>query len=112
MGMVGAPTASGGGVRDAALKMAMDRAAKQKKKNKDKKEEEKTEYDKATEGKSDAIPREVGSTFRQLLDSGEKEKFKYSNTKPDGSIETLEYEHCIPGGLLNPKGIKCTEQKI
>ncbi len=33
MGMVGAPTAAGGGgVRDAALKLAMDKAAKQKKK--------------------------------------------------------------------------------
>ncbi len=112
--MVGAPTAAGGGgVRDAALKLAMDKAAKQKKKSKDKKEEEKTEYDKATDGtSSDSAFREIGASFRQLFDSGEKEKLKYSKKNPDGSDELMQYEHCVPGGLLNPRGIKCTEQKF
>jgi hypothetical protein len=113
MGMVGAPTAAGGGVREAALKMAVERAAKQKKKNKDKKEEEKTEYDKVTDGTAtDTAFREIGSTFRQLFENGEREKFKYSKKNPDGSIEIMEYENCVPSGPLNPSGIKCTEQKF
>jgi hypothetical protein len=116
MGMTGAPAAaSGGTVKDAALKMAVDRIAKQKKKAQQKKEAEKTELDKASESESaaTALVKEVGASFRDILSAGEREKFKYKARRPDGSIsEEFEYENCVPGGPANPNAIKCTEEKF
>jgi hypothetical protein len=116
MGMTGAPAATAGGtVKDAALKMALDRVAKQKKKAQEKKEAEKTELDKAAESQSaaTALVKEVGATFRDIMSVGEREKFKYKARRPDGSIsEEFEYEHCVPGGPANPNAIKCTEEKF
>lgn len=115
-GMTGAPAAaSGGSVKDAALKMAVDRVAKQKKKAQEKKEAEKTELDKASESESaaTAIVKEVGASFRDIMSAGERERFKYTKRNPDGSIsEEFEYENCVPGGPANPNGIKCTEKKF
>jgi len=114
MGMVGAPTGTGSGsVRDVALKAAMNKALKEKNK-KQKKEEEKNDYDKATDGKSDTstLYQEIGSSWRDLMSTGSKERLKYSKTNPDGSSETVEYENCVPSGPLNPKVLNCTEQKF
>ena len=111
MGGSVAVSAAAGGLKQAAVDVAMKKAIKEKSKKQEKKEEQKNAYEKATTsegGALEALINQLGALFMQATENGGRTKLKYEG--PNG--EKLEFEDCVPSGPLNPNKLTCTEQKF